>query len=58
MNIKIRRCTECKQVFATPQSFFEHKKIGGNCRSVDTLMSAGFERTSQGWRRVTPKRLG
>jgi hypothetical protein len=53
---KIRRCTECKQVFATPESFRSHKRVGGDCRSVEALSATGFKQTPQGWRLIPPDR--
>jgi len=53
---KIRRCGECKQVFATPESFRSHKRGGGDCRSVEALLAVGFQQTPQGWRVIPPDR--
>lgn len=46
---KVRRCTGCKQVFATPESFRSHKRLGSDCRSVEALIAVGFVRTPRGW---------
>jgi hypothetical protein len=49
---KVRQCHECKEVFATPDSFRQHKYMGGHCRSVEALNFAGFVKTSKGWKKV------
>jgi hypothetical protein len=51
---KIRRCTECKQVFATPESFRSHKRVDGACRTPEALLAVGFQQTSQGWKSRPP----
>ena len=53
---KIRRCAECKQVFATPESFRSHKRVDGACRSVEALHAIGFRQTPQGWKITPPDR--
>ncbi len=46
---KIRRCKECKQIFAAPDAFRLHKRVDGNCRSIEGLTAAGFRQTPKGW---------
>ena len=46
---KIRRCTECKQVFANPDSFRLHKRKDGYCRSEEALVAVGYRTTPKGW---------
>lgn len=46
---KIRTCTECKRTFANPESFRSHKYKFGDCRSVESLLVAGFTETPTGW---------
>lgn len=46
---RVRRCTECKETFATPDSFRQHKHKGGFCRSAEALEAAGFKQTPKGW---------
>lgn len=53
---KVRRCTECKQVFATPESFRSHKRMDGACRTPEALHAVGFRQTPQGWRIMPPER--
>ena len=49
MIIRQRRCTECKQVFASPDAFRLHKRVDGNCRSIEALVAAGYKQTPKGW---------
>lgn len=44
-----RKCTSCKETFATPASFYEHKRAGGVCRDVPTMKTMGFKMTKDGW---------
>ena len=55
---KIRRCAECKQVFASPEAFRLHKRVDRNCRSVEALVAVGYKETSKGWinTKASPKR--
>jgi hypothetical protein len=46
---KTRRCTECKQVFASPDAFRLHKRVDGNCRSIEALTAIGYIQTPKGW---------
>lgn len=46
---KVRRCKECKEVFATPESLRKHKRVGGECRSLEALRAVGFVSTKKGW---------
>ena len=46
---KVRRCTECKQVFASPDAFRLHKRVDGNCRSIEALTAIGYIQTPKGW---------
>lgn len=46
---KIRRCKECKQVFATPDAFRLHKRVDGNCRTIEALVAVGYKQTPKGW---------
>lgn len=46
---KIRRCKECKQVFATPDAFRLHKRVDGNCRTPEGLAAVGYKQTPKGW---------
>ena len=50
--VKERRCTECKQKFANPESFRSHKYKFGQCRSIEALRLAGFIETGKGWKYV------
>jgi len=47
--VRQRRCKDCKQDFANPGSYVNHKRIGGVCRPVDLLPDAGFVMTPNGW---------
>jgi hypothetical protein len=47
---RVRRCSECRQVFSNPDSFRLHKRVGGDCRSVEALAAAGYVQTPSGWR--------
>lgn len=47
---KIRRCGECRQLFSSPDSFRLHKRVDGNCRSVEALVAVGYIQTPNGWR--------
>jgi hypothetical protein len=47
--VRQRRCKDCKELFATPASFVNHRRIGGACRSVENLPDAGFIKTANGW---------
>ena len=47
---RVRRCTECKRTFATPDSFRQHRHPGLGCRSEAALTAAGYVNTPQGWR--------
>jgi hypothetical protein len=49
---KVRQCHECKEVFATPDSFRQHKYMGGHCRNAESLNFAGFVKTSKGWKKI------
>lgn len=53
---KVRRCAECKEVFATPDSLRLHKRTWGECRSPEALEAVGFTKTPNGWKakRVPP----
>ena len=44
-----RRCKDCKELFATPASYVNHKRIGGACRPVEDLPDASFVMTKNGW---------
>lgn len=55
---KIRRCTECKQVFATPDALRMHKRFDGHCRSVDAMIAVGYKRTPKGWLHARTPSLG
>jgi hypothetical protein len=46
---RVRRCTECKQVFANPDSFRLHKRKDGYCRSEEALVAVGYRPTANGW---------
>ena len=46
---KVRRCTECKQVFASPDAFRLHKRVDGTCRSIEALTAIGYIQTPKGW---------
>ena len=46
---KIRRCVECKQVFASPDAFRLHKRVDGNCRSIEASLAVGYKQTPKGW---------
>jgi len=46
---KIRRCKECKQIFAAPDAFRLHKRMDGNCRSLEALVAVGYKQTPKGW---------
>lgn len=48
---KIRRCSECKRVYATPEGFRMHKYRGGGCRTTEALTAAGYAETPSGWMR-------
>jgi hypothetical protein len=52
---KVRRCTECKQVFVTPESFRTHKRLGGECRTIEAMVSIGFVQTPKGWKHLPPR---
>lgn len=45
---RVRRCKECKQVFASPESYLGHKRAEG-CRSPEALVAAGYVQTPKGW---------
>jgi hypothetical protein len=47
---KIRTCGECKRTFVNPESFRSHKYKFGDCRSVDSLLFAGYIETPLGWK--------
>ena len=47
---RIRRCTECKRTFLTPDSFRQHKRTGGVCRTEEALRLVGFIETPKGWK--------
>ena len=46
---KIRRCAECKQVFASPEAFRLHKRVDRNCRSVEAFVAVVYKETSNVW---------
>lgn len=46
---KTRRCTECKQIFASPDAFRLHKRVDGNCRTIEGLIAVGYRQTPKGW---------
>jgi hypothetical protein len=47
---KVRTCAECKRTFANPESFRSHKYKFGDCRSVESLLVAGYTETPSGWK--------
>ena len=47
---KTRRCSECKRVFASAESFRAHKYRGGGCRTLEALYAAGYTETPTGWK--------
>ena len=51
--IREKRCPECKQQYADPESFRKHKYPFGGCRSVEALNAVGFTMTKKGW--LAPK---
>lgn len=46
---RTRRCTECRQVFGSPDAYMSHKRLDGNCRTVEMLPAAGYVMTPKGW---------
>lgn len=50
MIVRSRRCSECREQFVSPESFRQHKRGIGGCRSVETLTTLGFTKTAKGWR--------
>lgn len=46
---KVRRCAECKRVFANPESFRVHRIVGGRCRTEDELKAKGYVEAPKGW---------
>ena len=46
---KVKRCSECKRVFANPESFRMHKLKGIGCRTVEGLIARGYVETDGKW---------
>jgi len=46
---KVRRCAECKRVFANPESFRVHRIVGGRCRTEDELKAKGYVESGGKW---------
>jgi hypothetical protein len=46
---KVRRCGECKRVFANPESFRVHKLKGIGCRTDEGLKAKGFIESGGKW---------
>lgn len=52
---KVRRCAECKRVFANPESFRVHRIVGGRCRTEDELKAKGYVESGGKWiNRIKP----
>ena len=52
---KVRRCAECKRVFANPESFRMHKLKGVGCRTVEGLIARGYVEIDGKWmNRIKP----
>jgi hypothetical protein len=54
---RIRRCTECKRTFITPDSFRQHKRKDGVCRSEEALRLVGYVETAKGWKQVCMEKM-
>ena len=52
---KVRRCAECKRVFANPESFRMHKLKGIGCRTAEGLIARGYVEIDGKWiNRIKP----
>ena len=46
---KVRRCGECKRVFANPESLRMHKLKGIGCRTDEGLKAKGYVEIDGKW---------
>lgn len=46
---RIRRCGECKRVFANPESLRMHKLKGIGCRTDEGLKAKGYVEVGGSW---------